>query len=1069
MTLPLAFADAGRAVVLESLKPLPSTSFSKPDKLVQLPAAGSASSRQKQTSRVNLPVAGEYRILANAHDAQGRGTCLTVGEASVTELSQAERVSELEGLLQEGRSLYNQSQFQEALSVFEDALQASRQIGNQAIEARILNALSDTSWWLGNFSDALGYAEASFTLSELIGDRSGVADALRDIGDVYKSLSQYPEALEQYEQSLVITREIGDRAGEADTLNNIGNVYQSLGEYSEALEQYEQSLVITRVIGDRATEARTFNNIGIVHQSLGEYPEALEQYEQSLVITREIGDRATEARTFNNIGLVHQSLGEYLGALEQYEQSLVITREIGDRATEAQTLNNIGNVHQSLGKYSEALEQYEQSLVITQEIGDRAGEASTFNNIGSVHWLLGEYPAALEQYEQSLVVKREIGDRAGEADTLNNIGLVHQSLGEYPEALEQYEQSLVITREIGDRAGEAKTLNNIGLVHQSLGEYPEALEQYEQSLVITREIGDRAGEAKTLANIGLLLQVQGKPVLAILFLKQSINTYETIRTSIQSLDQSSQEAFADTIDHHYRTLADILLQQDRILEAQRVLDLLRVQELDNYVRGVRGNENTQSGIALRPDEQEIIKRYEAHQDELIKLGQERATLAKIAPDQRTPEQQARIEELRQLERAVLAGFQIFSEQPDIVTLVQRLRNTLGATNIELGELNALRDNLQTLQKDHNQNAVVLYPLVLEDRLELVLVTPNAPPIRRTVAVKRTELNEVIGHLRYGLEQPGRDVETHAKQLYDWLIRPIADDLKQAGADTIIYSPDLRLRYVPLAVLHDGNNWLIESYRVNNITAASLADLDNAPTRNNVSVLAAAFTEGSHDVPVGEQSVSYSGLPFAGPEVDFLATLIPSTVKRLNNEFSLDILNEMDDYKIIHLATHAAFNPGPPENSHIVFGNGDWATLADVKQWSFPNVELVVLSACETAIGDVLRTDSETDSDSITGEEILGFGYLMQAAGAEAVMGSLWKVDDGGTQILMGAFYDALSRGGLSKAAALQQAQRDLIRLADDNNRGSLVNIVANRDLNIDPKDLSHPHYWAPFILIGNGL
>jgi CHAT domain-containing protein len=155
----------------------------------------------------------------------------------------------------------------------------------------------------------------------------------------------------------------------------------------------------------------------------------------------------------------------------------------------------------------------------------------------------------------------------------------------------------------------------------------------------------------------------------------------------------------------------------------------------------------------------------------------------------------------------------------------------------------------------------------------------------------------------------------------------------------------------------------------------------------------------------------------------------------------------------------------------MFGNGDVATLADVKGWTFPNVELMVLSACETAIGDVLRAEefieSGEDSDSITGEEILGFGYLMELAGAEAAMGSLWKVDDGGTQILMGAFYDALSRGGLSKAAALQQAQRDLIRLADPSNRGSLVLDIASSDL--DPDDLSHPHYWAPFILIGNGL
>ncbi|MEM6255755.1 MAG: tetratricopeptide repeat protein [Cyanobacteria bacterium P01_D01_bin.156] len=900
--------------------------------------------------------------------------------------------------------------------------------------------------------------------------RLAEAGRLLDLGIEQYSRNDWRTALATWQQALAIYQDLKDRLGEAKTLNNIGIVHESLGEYSEALAQYEASLVIKRELGDRSGEAKTLNNIGVVHRKLGEYPEALAQYEASLVIKRELGDRSGEANTLNNIGIVHRKLGEYPEALAQYEASLVITREIGDRATEAATLTNIGIVHRNLGEYPEALAQYEASLVITREIGDRATEAQTLNNIGIVHRTLGEYPEALAQYEASLVITREIGDRATEAATLNNIGIVHRTLGEYPEALAQYEASLVITREIGDRATEAATLNNIGIMHRTLGEYPEALAQYETSLVITREIGDRVTEAQTLANLGFLFDDQDKPVLSIIFFKQAVNAYEAIRTDLQTLEQSSQESFTETIEANYRALADLLLQQDRILEAQRVLDLLRVQELDNYVRGVRGNENTQAGIALRPDEKEIIQRYKTNQDKLIALGQERTTLAKIRPEQRTPQQQARIIELRQLEQTAWLAFQAFFEQSDIVTLVNRLRSTLGAANIELPELNDLRDNLKRL----NQNAVVLYPLVLDDRLELVLVTPDSTPIRHTVDVTRIDLNRAIGNLRYALEAPDRDAVTPAQKLYNYLIRPIETDLEQMDAKTIIYSPDLRLRYAPLATLHDGEDWLIQNYKVNNITATSLDDLNTTPTETNeVNVLAAAFSEGTHTVQVGEQIISHSGLPFTKPEIESLAEAIPGTVQRLNEAFNAGIVFEMDDYHIIHLATHAAFNPGTLEDSYIMFGNGDVATLADVKGWTFPNVELIVLSACETAIGDVLRAEefieSGEESDSITGEEILGFGYLMELAGAEAAMGSLWQVDDGGTQILMSAFYDALGRGGLSKAAALQQAQRDLIRLADDSNRGGLVNVIANSGLEIDPDDLSHPHYWAPFILIGNGL
>ncbi|MCG8367018.1 MAG: CHAT domain-containing protein, partial [Pseudanabaenales cyanobacterium] len=729
------------------------------------------------------------------------------------------------------------------------------------------------------------------------------------------------------------------------------------------------------------------------------------------------------------------------------------------------------------GDYPQALEYYQQSLAITRDIGEafgtsealRATEGKTLNNIGAVYHSLGDYPQALEYFQQSLAITREIGDRAAEGRTLSNIGIVYYSLGNYPQALDFYQQSLAIIRDIGDRAGEGTILGNIGVVYRNLGDYPQALEYFQQALAITREIGDRAGEANTLSNMGRLFDDQADPALAIIFLKQAINTYETIRERNQALAQNLQDTYTATIEDNYRQLADLLLQQDRILEAQRVLDLLKVQELDNYVRGVRSTRDTQAGIVLRPDEQAIVDRYHANEENLIELGRERATLAQIPLDQRNPTQTERIAELRRLEQSVLYVFHSFFEQPEIVGLVDRLRRTEGAANLELAELNALRDNLKALKETHNQTAVVLYPLVLEDRLELVLVTADTAPVRRTVAVPRTELNRAIGQLRYALESPDRNAEAPAQQLYDWLIRPIATDLAQAQADTIIYAPDLRLRYIPLAALHDGEQWLIQTYRVNNITAASLTELDNAPDPGSVNVLAAAFTEGRHEVQVGDRTLAYTGLPFAGPEIDTLSSLIPNTVQRLNDDFNPGIIIEMDDYRIIHLATHAEFNPGPPENSYILFGNGDQATLADVKRlWSFPNVELVVLSACETAVGDVLRDEADTaagDGASITGEEILGFGYLMQQAGADAAIGSLWQVDDGGTQILMSAFYDALSRGGLSKVESLQQAQLDLIRRGEAGDRGGFE--LANSE--IAANTLAHPYYWAPFILIGNGL
>jgi CHAT domain-containing protein len=197
-------------------------------------------------------------------------------------------------------------------------------------------------------------------------------------------------------------------------------------------------------------------------------------------------------------------------------------------------------------------------------------------------------------------------------------------------------------------------------------------------------------------------------------------------------------------------------------------------------------------------------------------------------------------------------------------------------------------------------------------------------------------------------------------------------------------------------------------------------------------------------------------------VENLAAAIPGTRKLLDLAFNRKALVAgFNDYNIVHLATHAAFLQGSPDDSFILLGDGDRVTLRDIATWSLPSVDLVVLSACQTGMGGRLGN----------GEEILGFGYQMQETGARAAIASLWSVDDGGTQVLMNAFYAALQKGNITKAEALRTAQIALITgdytglqqgvAAVDRTRSSLPPSVSRR--------LSHPYYWAPFVLIGNGL
>jgi CHAT domain-containing protein len=647
---------------------------------------------------------------------------------------------------------------------------------------------------------------------------------------------------------------------------------------------------------------------------------------------------------------------------------------------------------------------------------------------------------------------------------------MYYSLGQYPKALEFLQQALVIYQKAGQRAEEGTTLNNIGNVYNNLGQYAKALEFYQQALAIVKEIGYKPLEGTNLSNIAFLLETQNQPELAIVFYKQSVNVTEAIRKDLRVLPKEQQQSFTQTVAGRYRRLADLLLKQDRVLEAQRVLDLLKLQELDDYLRNVRGNNNTAQGLPNLPPEQQTWTSYEAILNKAMEIGKELTQLRQIKPENRTAEQEQRIAQLVNVQQKIVEDFNNFIESPEVLALVEQLSPKVRKGDLlnNLEQLIGLQDNLRNLQ----QKAVLLYPLILDDRIELILTTPDSPPIRRTVQVPKQQLNETIAAFRSALQNPTSDAKIPAQQLYNWLIKPLEAELKAADAQTIIYAPDAQLPYIPLAALYDGQQWLVQRYRINNITAASLTDLNTKPQRQ-MQVLAGAFATGRYNFTVGGESFDFAGLPFAGTEVENLAKTVPTTTKFIDTAFTPEVtVPKMDDYTVVHLATHAAFVVGTPDDSFILFGNGERITLRDMQKWSLKNVDLVVLSACETGLGGKLGN----------GEEILGLGYQMQRAGARAAIASLWTVDDGGTQVLMNAFYANLNKSDTTKAEALRQAQIALIT-------GDSTALGKDRGLGVEERDrplgdreanrtdvlsqaanrLSHPYYWAPFILIGNGL
>jgi CHAT domain-containing protein len=647
-----------------------------------------------------------------------------------------------------------------------------------------------------------------------------------------------------------------------------------------------------------------------------------------------------------------------------------------------------------------------------------------------------------------------------EVKRLNEDAIKLLDASRFAEALQRLQTALTISTGNGDRFQEAATLNNIGRVYQKQGQNSQAFKFYVQALAINKDLTNsetnpglaRIAFGKTYSNLGNLFESQNQPELAIFFYKQCVNHREQARLNPSAFAIPLVNAYSQTVAQTYRALGENLLKGGRVAEAQRIMDLVKVEELEEYINSVKGNKRTAKGIELIPQEKKLLVNLSNKVDSAIALGKQLTALRQIEPSERSPEQKQRLAQLVTTQQKILDDFQNFITSPSVREQVEQINRTARRQNLDLESLNEVRDNLAQLP----QKSVLFYPLVLKDSLELVLVTPESPPIHRTVAVKRENLNKTILAFRKALQDPRLDAKIPARQLYDWLIRPLENDLKQADAKTLIYAPDNQLRYIPLAALYNGK-WLVQSFAINHITSASLTNF-NTPPESKLRVLAAAFTKGDYTVTVGTRQFAFSGLPFALQEVESLAQQVPGTTKLLDAAFSRQAtLPQLDDYTVIHLATHAAFVVGKPEDSFILFGNGERATLRDVATWSLPRVDLVVLSACETGLGGKLGN----------GEEILGFGYQIQKTGAKSAIASLWAVDDGGTQALMSAFYAALYKGKFTKAEALRQAQIALITgdlsaigLGQERSPNTSTGIGVN---------LSDPYYWAPFILIGNGL
>ncbi len=345
-----------------------------------------------------------------------------------------------------------------------------------------------------------------------------------------------------------------------------------------------------------------------------------------------------------------------------------------------------------------------------------------------------------------------------------------------------------------------------------------------------------------------------------------------------------------------------------------------------------------------------------------------------------------------------------------------------------------------------------------DQLELVVVTAKGDAIRKRLPeATRGKVLPLAQQFRNEVSDPRKTrANTYmgmSRQLYQWLIAPIAADLQTRGIDNLVFLMDTGLRSLPIAALNDGQGFLIEKYSVGVMPSLSLTDTRYRNIRD-VKVLGLGISESTQDQPP---------LPAVPVEVSILVNQLWSGRLAFNNNVTLENLKAFrkeQPFGIIHMATHADFYPGANSNSYIQLWN-DKLRLDQVRQlgWNDPQIELLVLSACATALGDR--------------EAELGFGGLAVQTGVKTAVASLWYVSDAATTALMTGFYKDL-RTARIKAEALRKAQLDMAKGRVFLENGRLQGIEAGEGISLPPaslavrdRQLSHPYYWAAFTMIGN--
>lgn len=722
---------------------------------------------------------------------------------------------------------------------------------------------------------------------------------------------------------------------------------------------------------------------------------------------------------------VHQ--GHYGEALQHWQTALPALSE----AEQIDTLVQMAGAYQALGQVGDAQRVLEEAHHKVQRSADPTRQARVLGQLSDNHLLARQLESARRYAEDAVRLARQAGDNRVLAGALNHLGNASMAGERYPDALQAYREGLALAA-----SDTALTVTlHINAIHAHLAEKtPQAaLPLLQAAMTDIRTLPDTYSKALNGIALGHLAQ---------------------------RLSAAEPSQRARVTPWAYTALT----------EARELAEALYDSRLQSYATGHLGE--LYAAAQRYPDaarlwRQAMFYAEQSNAPELLarwhwQLG--RAWQAQGKTEAAKEAYQQALQQLQRVQPALLYGHrgkpQFFRDTVatiylELAELLLREANAAPSAAQRRAILRHVRDVMEGFKtaelKNYFQDECVaayqetrqpaqidallgpgsaaLYPIVFPDRLVLLLSLPQGDIHRATVPVTADALRHTTDAFREHLVRAGnpRRLLIEAQTLYQWLIEPVRPQLLAQRIDTLIVVPDGVLRTIPFAALHDGQRFLVERYALG--VTPGLALTDAAPfTAANHHILFNGLSEGVQD---------FGSLPHVVAEIRQAAALYEGT-QLLNSAFrktAVESQLRQTPYTALLFATHGQFL-GDPRQSFLLAYDGrisldELERFVRTRQFQDQPVDLIVLSACETAEGDERAA--------------LGLAGVAVKAGASSAVASLWAVNDASTAELIPAFLANLKAPALSKAQALQKAQRQLL----------------------NQPNTRHPFHWAPFVLIGN--